>query len=108
LDSARVFGAESSSLKKPCKHVAALTFPPIMLRIQMGGFQSSVFLPPVVLAAFAFSPVQRRVHIRDSHAPVFSAPAVLKHISEPEKRLINGGRLLIYSVNRFHFDFSLY
>jgi len=43
-----------------------------------------------------------------AHPPVFSASPVLINISEPEKRLINGSGLLVYSVNRFHFDSLLY
>ena len=70
----------------------------------MGGFYAPLLFAPAVLAAFAFSPVQRRIHIGDSHSPVFSAPAVLENISKPQKRLIHGSRLLVYSVNRFHFD----
>jgi hypothetical protein len=65
----------------------------------MGGFHSSFFFPPAVLAAFTLSPIERRIHMRDSHSPVFSAPAVLEHISQPQKRLVNGRRLLVYSIN---------
>jgi hypothetical protein len=42
--------------------------------------------------------IQRRIHMGDSQSPVFSASPVLIHISQPEKRLVNGGWLLVYSV----------
>jgi hypothetical protein len=99
-----IYGAETSSFKKPCNLLAALAFSSIPLRVQTGGFHSPVFCPPAVHAALAFSSIQRGVHTGDPHSPVFSAPPVLIHISEPEKRLINGSRLFVYSINRFHFD----
>ena len=94
-----VFGAETSSPKKPGNLVAALAFSSILLQAPMGGLHSPVFFAPVVFAPFAFSPIQRRVHKGHAHSPVFSAPAILIHMSEPERRLIDGSRLLVYSVN---------
>jgi len=91
-------------LKKPRNFLAALAFSPIRPEVHLDCLCSPVFFPPGVQATVAFSSIQRRVHMSNSHPPIFSAPAVMKNISEPEKRLINGSGLLIYSVNRFHFD----
>jgi hypothetical protein len=102
LDSARASNAESS-FEKPGKSPAPLTFSSIRRDVQMRAFDSPLLFASAVLAALTFSPVQRRIHMRDSHSPVFSAPAVLEHISKPQERLINSSRLLVYSVNRFHF-----
>jgi hypothetical protein len=91
-------------LKKPRNLLAALAFSSILPEVHLDCFRSPLLFPPGVPATFAFSSIQLRVHMGNSHSPIFSAPPVLVNISEPEKRLINGSGLLIYSVNRFHFD----
>ncbi len=51
-----------------------------------------------IFPTLTFSSIQRRVHIGRASAPVFPTSSVLKHVSKPEKRLIYGSRLLIYSI----------
>jgi hypothetical protein len=98
LDGASIYGAEFSSFKKPRNLSAALALSSIRPGIRMDGCRSPVSSAPVVFAALAFSSIQRRIHMGDSQSPVFSASPVLIHISQPEKRLVNGGWLLVYSV----------
>lgn len=95
---------KSSLFKKPRNHLTALTFSSILPAAQLDDFRSPFSFPPAVLATFTLSSIQRRIHIGNSHSPIFSAAPVLVNISEPEKRLINGSGLLIYSVNGFHFN----
>jgi len=61
------------------------------------------FCSNTIFPTLLFSSINCRVHTCNCNAPVFSTSTVVKHVSKPERWLVNDGWLLVYSINRFHF-----
>jgi hypothetical protein len=93
-------------LEKPSYFFAAFVFSAFHRGHQAVGSLSPFFFPPGVPAALPFSSIHCGIHTGETHAPVFAATPVLIHMSESEKRLIDGRRLLVNSVKRFHIALS--